>query len=163
MAPEPLDGITDKIYFRIGEVGEIVGVPTYVLRYWETEFSLIRPQKSHSKQRVYRRKDVENLLKIKHLLYAQKFTIAGARDQLKENLQNVALAKPASEYVLRKSLEKIRAQVNELIELVNYSENSDINRDADPAGYVRGMGGGREIFALRNKGSSRLVQRTPRK
>ncbi|MFY0541547.1 MerR family transcriptional regulator [Nannocystis pusilla] len=68
---------SDKLYFKIGEVAQIVGVPAYVLRYWETEFKVIRPQKSRTQQRVYRRRDVETLLKIKHLLYAKKFTIAG--------------------------------------------------------------------------------------
>lgn len=73
-----------KLYFRIGEVAEIVGVEPHVLRYWETEFRTIRPQKSSKGQRIYSRRDVEKLLKVKDLLYTQGFTIAGARKRLRE-------------------------------------------------------------------------------
>jgi DNA-binding transcriptional MerR regulator len=74
--------IPDKHFFRIGEVSRIVGVPPHVLRYWEREFSVVRPRRSPSKQRVYRRGDVEKLLKIKTLLHHEKYTIAGARKRL---------------------------------------------------------------------------------
>src|SRR4051812_41546709 len=74
--------IPEKLFFRIGEVCEIAGVEPYVLRFWETEFPFLAPQKSKSGHRVYRKKDVEMVLKIKDLLYARGFTIAGARKQL---------------------------------------------------------------------------------
>jgi DNA-binding transcriptional MerR regulator len=73
-----------KLYYRIGEVSEIVGVQPHVLRYWETEFRSIRPQKSSKGQRVYSRRDVEKLLRVKDLLRNQGFTIAGARKRLNE-------------------------------------------------------------------------------
>ena len=73
-----------KLYYRIGEVSEIVGVEPHVLRYWETEFRSIRPQKSSKGQRVYSRRDVEKLLRVKDLLKNQGFTIAGARKRLSE-------------------------------------------------------------------------------
>ncbi|AUX48360.1 MerR family transcriptional regulator [Sorangium cellulosum] len=73
-----------KLYYRIGEVAGIVGVEPHVLRYWETEFRSIRPQKSAKGQRVYSRRDVETLLKVKELLYSHRFTIAGARRKLRE-------------------------------------------------------------------------------
>ena len=76
--------LPDKLYFKIGEVGEIVGVRQHVLRYWESEFPSIRPQKSKTNQRLYRRKDVEAVIAIKHLLYDRKFTIEGAKQYLKE-------------------------------------------------------------------------------
>lgn len=76
--------IPDKLYFKIGEVAEIVGVKPYVLRYWETEFPEIAPSKSRSKQRLYKRKEVEMVLRIRDLLYRDKFTIEGARKKLKE-------------------------------------------------------------------------------
>ena len=76
--------IPNKLYFRIGEVSDIVGVKPYVLRYWESEFPDIKPSKSKSGQRLYKRRDVELLLSIKMLLYDERFTIDGARKQLKE-------------------------------------------------------------------------------
>ena len=74
--------IPDRTYFKIGEVAEIVGVEPYVLRYWESEFPALRPIKSRSQQRMYRKRDVELLLKIKKLLYEDMYTIAGAKKQL---------------------------------------------------------------------------------
>ncbi len=71
--------IPDKLYFKIGEVGKLADVPTHVLRYWETEFKEIKPKRASSKQRLYRREDVELILKIKTLLHEQGYTIAGAR------------------------------------------------------------------------------------
>ena len=73
-----------KLYYRIGEVAEVVGVEPHVLRYWESEFRSIRPQKSPKGQRVYSRKDLERLLRVKDLLYTEGYTIAGAKRQLKE-------------------------------------------------------------------------------
>jgi len=81
-----------KLYYRIGEVSEIVGVQPHVLRYWETEFRSIRPQKSSKGQRVYSRRDVEKLLRVKDLLKNQGFTIAGARKRLSEATDAVAIA-----------------------------------------------------------------------
>ena len=72
----------DKLYYRIGEVSKIAGVPAYVLRFWESEFSAIRPGRTPSGQRLYRKKDVELILTVKQLLYDKKFTIEGARNQL---------------------------------------------------------------------------------
>jgi DNA-binding transcriptional MerR regulator len=74
--------IPDKLYFKIGEVSELLGVEPYVLRYWETEFAVLSPKKSGTGHRLYRRKDVELLLRIKHLLYEKRFTIEGARQTL---------------------------------------------------------------------------------
>ena len=78
------DSLPVKLYYRIGEVSEIVGVEPHVLRYWETEFRSIRPQKSRKGQRIYSRRDVDRLLKVKDLLYSHGFTIAGARKRLRE-------------------------------------------------------------------------------
>lgn len=75
--------IPDKLYFKIGEVTAITGLPAYVLRFWESEFPVISPKRTDSGQRLYRRADVESILTIKHLLYEKKFTIPGARKFLK--------------------------------------------------------------------------------
>ena len=77
-------GIPDKPYFKIGEAARLCAVKPYVLRYWETEFRSLRLQKTRSQQRLYRRKDIELLLKIRHLLYEERFTIEGARSRLRE-------------------------------------------------------------------------------
>jgi DNA-binding transcriptional MerR regulator len=81
--------IPDKLYFRIGEVARLCRLPAYVLRFWETEFPQLKPVKGSTGQRMYRQRDVENVLRIKKLLYQEGFTIAGARQQLKDE------AKPA--------------------------------------------------------------------
>ncbi len=74
--------IPDKLYYKIGEVATLLDVKTHVLRYWETEFNALKPVKSRSNQRLYRREDVETALLIKDLLYRQGFTIAGARKRV---------------------------------------------------------------------------------
>ncbi len=76
--------IPDKLYFRIGEVCELIRVQPHVLRYWESEFPMLAPQKNRAGQRVYRKKDVEMVMRIRDLLYEEKFTIAGARKKLLE-------------------------------------------------------------------------------
>ena len=81
---DEISPIPDKLFFRIGEVSQLVGVEPYVLRYWESEFPGLSPKKSNTGQRMFRRKDVEMLLNIKQLLYDKKFTIEGARKALLE-------------------------------------------------------------------------------
>ena len=80
--PTPAPHIPDKLYFKIGEVSDITDVPTYVLRFWESEFKRISPKRTPSGQRLYRKSDVDLILKIKDLLYNKKFTIQGARRYL---------------------------------------------------------------------------------
>ena len=79
----PAVAIPEKLFFKIGEVCELAGVQAHVLRYWESEFSMLAPQKNRAGQRVYRKRDVESVLRIKQLLYEQGFTISGARQQLR--------------------------------------------------------------------------------
>jgi DNA-binding transcriptional MerR regulator len=87
---QPAPPIPDKLFFKIGEVCEIVGVQAHVLRYWETEFPTLQPQKNRSGQRTYRRKDVEMALRIKELLYEEGFTIAGAKRKLSSEARSGA-------------------------------------------------------------------------
>lgn len=77
--------IPDKLYFRIGEVAEIVGVKPHVLRYWEEEFPTLRPAKSRAQQRLYQRREIELLLRLKELLYDRGYTISGARKLLRSH------------------------------------------------------------------------------
>src|SRR5213076_2472625 len=76
--------LPDKLYFKIGEVARLIGVKPYVLRYWESEFSILRPGKTRARHRLYRRKDVETLLEIRRLLYAERYTIEGAKRRLRD-------------------------------------------------------------------------------
>jgi DNA-binding transcriptional MerR regulator len=80
--------IPDKLYFRIGEVATLCRLPAYVLRFWETEFPQLKPVKSSTGQRMYRKRDVESVARIKRLLYDDGFTIAGARLQLREEIKS---------------------------------------------------------------------------
>ena len=80
--------IPDKLFFKIGEVAHVAHVEQHVLRYWEDEFDALKPEKNRAGQRLYKRKDVEMVLEIKRLLYEEKFTIAGARQKLKETRKN---------------------------------------------------------------------------
>jgi DNA-binding transcriptional MerR regulator len=105
-----------KLYFRIGEVARIVDVEPHVLRYWETEFRSIRPKKSSKGQRVYSRKDIETLLKVRELLYAHRFTIEGARKRLREGGVEPVEAPPAAEERgdvkrAREELQKLRGEM----------------------------------------------------
>ena len=122
VALQPTPEIPDKLYFKIGEVSELLGVEAYVLRYWETEFPVLSPKKSGTGHRLYRRKDVELLLRIKHLLYDKRFTIEGAR----QSLQSEAKApKPArapkrvqAELFSEDPLPDIRRELQEILQLL---------------------------------------------
>jgi DNA-binding transcriptional MerR regulator len=86
--------LPDKLYFKIGEVARLVGVKPYVLRYWETEFRVLRPEKSQTRHRLYRRRDVETLLEIRRLLHDERYTIEGAKRRLR---QGVDAEEPAAQ------------------------------------------------------------------
>ena len=105
---EPPD-IPDKLFFRIGEVSRITGVPASVLRFWENEFARIKPKRTDTGQRIYRRSDVELILTIKHLLYDQKFTIKGARRHLQAKKKTIRLSADVDLITsLRQELKQIR-------------------------------------------------------
>ncbi len=118
--------LPDKLYFKIGEVAKIVGVKPYVLRYWETEFPIIRPGKTRSKHRLYRRRDVEALLEIKRLLHNERFTIEGAKRRLKTSSKAAAPASeprpqlnlPLGERTYRNALVRLRQDLQALYDLL---------------------------------------------
>ncbi len=83
--------IPDKLYFRIGEVARLTKIQPYILRYWESEFPVLQPKKSGTGQRLYRKRDIEVVLKIKQLLYDRRYTIAGARRRLQDEVEPVGL------------------------------------------------------------------------
>ncbi|RMG97215.1 MAG: MerR family transcriptional regulator [Deltaproteobacteria bacterium] len=124
---------TDKLYFRIGEVARIVGVAPHVLRYWESEFPMVRPDKGRNQQRIYRRRDVETLLRIKHLLYERRFTIEGARRELRGNPQACPPAAPAAAFLAGKSLDRVEAALDDLERALVEADRPEL---ADPAAYL---------------------------
>jgi DNA-binding transcriptional MerR regulator len=110
--------IPDKLYFKIGEVSELLGLEPYVLRYWETEFAVLSPKKSGTGHRLYRRKDVELLLRIKHLLYEKRFTIEGARQSLHASAKapKAAAAKRVQQELFTSDpLPEIRRELEEIL------------------------------------------------
>ena len=112
--------IPDKLYFKIGEVSDLLGVEPYVLRYLETEFTALSPKKSGTGHRLYRRKDVELLLRIKHLLYERKFTIEGARQSLQSE-PRAPLRKPKQaqqELFAVDPLPEIRKELADILEML---------------------------------------------
>jgi DNA-binding transcriptional MerR regulator len=103
----------DKRYFRIGEVSRIVGVKPYVLRYWESEFPTLRPKRADSRQRVYKREDIETLGAIKKLLYEEKLTIAGAKTRLKAIKKGDATAVPRGDI-----LAEIKEELHQILKIL---------------------------------------------
>ena len=117
--PTEAAGIPDRPYFKIGEAARLCAVKPYVLRYWETEFRSIKPHKTRSQQRLYRRKDLELLLKIRHLLYDERFTIEGARARLRElGDDEPAAALPVPE-IDRELAKKLKQGLLDLIRIVD--------------------------------------------
>lgn len=105
--------IPDKLYFRIGEVAKLCKLPAYVLRFWESEFPQLKPVKSGTGQRMYRQRDVENVLRIKKLLYDEGYTIAGARQFLKAEAKPVRLQFPKQGR--SDGLKKVRQGLQEIL------------------------------------------------
>ncbi|HUI79346.1 MAG TPA: MerR family transcriptional regulator [Bryobacteraceae bacterium] len=113
--------IPDKLYFKIGEVSELLGVEPYVLRFWETEFPHLTPKKSGTGHRLYRKKDVELLLRIKHLLYEKRYTIEGARQTLQTEARSVKsrVSKRAQKELFAEDpLPEIRRELTAILELL---------------------------------------------
>ena len=112
--------IPDKLYFRIGEVATLCRLPAYVLRFWESEFPQLKPVKSSTGQRMYRRRDVESVLRIKQLLYDQGFTIAGARQQLRSEARSdkgqAAIPFPTQ---ANADVQRIRQGLREILDLLS--------------------------------------------
>ena len=118
--------IPDKSYFRIGEVSRILNVKPHVLRFWETEFRVVRPQKTRSQQRVYRRRDVEVLREIRRLLYEERYTIEGARKRLREQAESRGeeleaaeqTETPAAPRPSREFLQNLKNELEDILKLL---------------------------------------------
>ncbi|MFH1017447.1 MAG: MerR family transcriptional regulator [Pseudomonadota bacterium] len=121
----------EKLFYKIGEVAEMTGLEPYVLRYWEGEFN-IKLTKSKNQQRLYQRKDIDQIQRIKQLLYEEKFTIAGAKRKLRERRKNhdetqLALSLPSSDTEskkLREALSQVREEVESFIHLLEGKQDA---------------------------------------
>jgi DNA-binding transcriptional MerR regulator len=131
--------IPNKLFFKIGEVCEITDTQPYVLRYWESEFSALAPAKNSSGQRIYRRRDIETVLRIKELLYEEGFTIAGAKKRLEMEMAgrvetpNSASTNPANpsqgnggDDKSRTALREVRDQLREILTLLDRGDKKRV-------------------------------------
>jgi len=112
--------IPDKLYYRIGEVEGITAIPAYVLRYWESEFKLLRPKKNPAGQRLYRRRDLDLVLRIKGLLYEERLTLEGAKKRLHAESRgtgqlDLGVRSQALEAALRRTRDQLRALRDRLV------------------------------------------------
>src|ERR1700756_2150111 len=123
----PAASIPDKLYFRIGDVAKLCGVEAYVLRFWETEFPQLKPNKSGTGQRLYRKRDVELALRIKRLLYSEGYTIAGARQVFasevkvpyKKSQPELPLKRGAETDRIEARLKKLRGELREILGILS--------------------------------------------
>ncbi len=138
---QPAVAIPEKIFFKIGEVCDLVEVQAHVLRYWETEFPMLSPQKNRSGQRSYRRRDVEIALRIKELLYEDLYTIAGAKKKLQTEMRDSSRLKivhsettkkenfikeiKVPEPVERAEIEEVK-EIPEIEEIEDFKENGEV-------------------------------------
>lgn len=148
---QPAIAIPEKIFFKIGEVCDIVDVQAHVLRYWETEFPMLSPQKNRSGQRSYRRRDVEIALRIKELLYDDLYTIAGAKKKLQAELRETSRLKivhsepapketfikevkapePVEEIEDIEEIEEIELEEEEFEDIEEFEETETVELDED--------------------------------
>jgi DNA-binding transcriptional MerR regulator len=124
--------IPDKLYFRIGEVSELLHLPTYVLRFWETEFPQLKPTKSSTGQRMYRRREVELGLRIRTLLYDEGFTIPGARERLKVEAKPAKnqSALPFPKGSNASSLKRVRQELQDLLTMLSSKVKNNGHKSA---------------------------------
>ena len=122
MKPMAKKTIPDKLFFKIGEVSELTETEPYVLRYWETEFSPLLPAKNKSGQRIYKKSDIEMIQRIKHLLYEEGFTIAGAKKRLAEEMHASFDKRRSKREEIRDRLELLRGGLKELLTLMGESD-----------------------------------------
>lgn len=156
--------IPEKLFFKIGEVCELAGVQAHVLRYWETEFPMLAPQKNRAGQRTYRRRDVEMALRIKELLYDEQYTIAGAKKRLADELRGVSREKSAtiSPKAPTRSLRPPPSLEAKFASTPTTSANSHPNSDQRPA--LREVAKQlREILELLDGGDAKMAAKRTKK
>ncbi len=121
--------IPNKLFFKIGEVCELTDTQPYVLRYWESEFPVLAPAKNNSGQRIYRRRDIETILRIKSLLYEEGFTIAGAKKRLEQDMKELGgsgkTPTPSAGVPdpLREKIDEIKTELQDLLDFIESSDH----------------------------------------
>jgi DNA-binding transcriptional MerR regulator len=150
--------IPEKLFFKIGEVCELAGVQAHVLRYWESEFPMLAPQKNRAGQRVYRKRDVEMALRIKELLYEDQYTIAGAKKRLANDLRGGKIRsgeKETGEGYSSQSLANEKAMAQRLSKVATSRLGaSDGTRTAEDRGALRRLAAElKELLAMLEKES----------
>jgi DNA-binding transcriptional MerR regulator len=126
--------IPDKLFFRIGEVADLTGVPPYVLRYWESEFKLLRPRKNHAGQRVYRKHEVQLVLRIKTLLYEDRLTLEGAKKRLQVEARSRAqqLELPGPDPATLELLRQMKARLETIRQVLRRAPEVSLERGREP-------------------------------
>jgi DNA-binding transcriptional MerR regulator len=152
---EPLSEIPDKLYFRIGEVASLCEVPAYVLRFWESEFPQLKPNKGGTGQRLYRRRDVEMALRIKRLLYDEGYTIPGARQVVKSELNHrePLLPLPGADAPSPRKLQSLRRELEAIAAMLARPVGS---AGATPAGKPAAKPAIESIRSTRRAGARTL-------
>ncbi len=145
--------IPDRLYFKIGDVARLCGVETYVLRFWESQFPQLKPNKSGTGQRLYRRRDVEMALEIKRLVHAEGYTLVGARQTLEQgqrrpagkiNEKNGLAADPGKRRdAVASAIGHARAELRELINLLS----TPVRQPARPRGRLTAMAASGSLFS----------------
>jgi DNA-binding transcriptional MerR regulator len=140
--------IPDRLYFKIGDVARLCGVETYVLRFWESQFPQLKPNKSGTGQRLYRRRDVEMALEIKRLVHAEGYTLSGARQTLEQGQRRTNGATVAAEPGKRKdavaaAIGHARAELRSLIGLLN----EPVQQPARPRGRLTAIAASGSLFS----------------
>ena len=115
--------IPEKYYYKIGEVAEITNTEPYILRYWESEFPSLNPTKNSSGQRLYKKKDIETITKIKRLLYIEGFTVAGAKKKLMEETDRRQIAEEKKS-VAHNTLEKVKQELKSILTILEKNDNN---------------------------------------
>jgi len=110
-------GVQERLFYKISEVSKITGLESYVLRYWETEFPILRPQKSRGGQRIYQKKDIETILKIKQMLYEKGFTIAGARKEM--SARNGHSSESGDRSLTREFAYRLRSELADILRILS--------------------------------------------
>ncbi len=113
-----MTALPDKLFFRIGELSELIGVEPHVLRYWESQFRILNPAKNRSGNRVYQRREIELIMLVKHLLYTEKYTIEGARQKIEQYRRSGELKPEARRALALETVKDLRVELKSVLAIL---------------------------------------------